>query len=103
MARYRTTTAPNAKPMVCIDCGLRILATLEQAKRHGWALWVGGGRCKRCGSPSQADRSRLDVAREELAALRDDGPDGIDDRAREDWRSNERDLVEEIARLSANR
>ena len=36
------------KPMVCFDCGMKIRATLQQAKRHGWTLWVGGSRCKSC-------------------------------------------------------
>lgn len=56
--RYRTTPAPNAKPMVCCDCGARILATLEQAKRHGWALWVGGGRCKGCVAKANASTNQ---------------------------------------------
>lgn len=34
--------------MVCINCGMKIHATLRQAKFHGWALWVGGSRCKAC-------------------------------------------------------
>lgn len=41
-------TAETIKPMVCYDCGHKIRATIRQAKRHGWALWVGGARCKRC-------------------------------------------------------
>jgi hypothetical protein len=36
------------KPMVCVDCAMRISATLREAKRHGWLLWVGGARCKSC-------------------------------------------------------
>lgn len=28
---------------------MRITATMDQARRHGWTLWVGGARCKRCG------------------------------------------------------
>ena len=41
-------TPPSTKPMQCINCGMRITATMQQAKRHGWQLWVGGSRCKRC-------------------------------------------------------
>lgn len=37
------------KKMVCVGCGMRIDATIPQAKRHGWKLWVGGARCKTCG------------------------------------------------------
>jgi hypothetical protein len=37
------------KTMVCVDCGMRLHATIVQAKAHGWALWVGGARCKACG------------------------------------------------------
>jgi hypothetical protein len=40
--------SPNAKPMICCTCGARIVATLDQAQRHGWKLWVGGGQCRRC-------------------------------------------------------
>lgn len=36
------------KEMVCVGCGMRIGATIPQAKRHGWRLWVGGARCKTC-------------------------------------------------------
>jgi hypothetical protein len=43
----RTTPLPE-KTMVCVDCGQRIVATLAQAKAHGWTLWVGGARCKVC-------------------------------------------------------
>jgi hypothetical protein len=38
----------TTKQMVCYDCGMKITATLAQAKRHGWELWVGGARCKVC-------------------------------------------------------
>lgn len=40
----------SAKRMTCCECGLKILATMDQAKRHGWTLWVGGGVCKDCTS-----------------------------------------------------
>jgi hypothetical protein len=36
------------KNMICIDCAIRIRATIEQAKAHGWDVWVGGARCKGC-------------------------------------------------------
>lgn len=36
------------KRMRCVECGERITATIEQAKRHGWTLWVGGSLCKGC-------------------------------------------------------
>lgn len=36
------------KTMVCCSCAMRIDATIRQAKRHGWELWVGGARCKAC-------------------------------------------------------
>lgn len=48
MSRIRTTPAPNAKRMVCVECGMKLIATMEQAKRHGWALWVGCALCKAC-------------------------------------------------------
>jgi hypothetical protein len=38
----------TAKPMLCCDCSHFIVATMDQARRHGWKLWVGGARCKRC-------------------------------------------------------
>lgn len=41
-------------------------------------------------------RRRVRDAREELDALREDGPDGTDDRAREDWEAAIRDLEDEI-------
>lgn len=34
--------------MVYFDCGMKIFATIVQAKAHGWEVWVGGARCKRC-------------------------------------------------------
>lgn len=45
---HMPTTTGVTKEMVCIDCGMRIAATIVQAKAHGWGLWVGGARCKRC-------------------------------------------------------
>jgi hypothetical protein len=36
------------RPMVCCDCGMRVQGTIAMARRHGWEVWVGGGRCKRC-------------------------------------------------------
>lgn len=36
------------KIMRCVGCGATIRATMAQAKRHGWAYWVGGARCKAC-------------------------------------------------------
>lgn len=36
------------KSMRCYDCGDRIRATIQQAKAHGWILWVGGAFCKGC-------------------------------------------------------
>lgn len=36
------------KRMICCECGLKILATMDQAKRHGWTLWVGGAVCGAC-------------------------------------------------------
>jgi len=40
-------------------------------------------------------RRRVREADEELAVLREDGPDGIDERAREVWAASIRDLEEE--------
>lgn len=37
-----------ARTFACLVCGMRITASLQQAKRHGWALWVGGARCRAC-------------------------------------------------------
>ena len=34
--------------MVCVDCFMKIVASIGQAKRHGWVVWVGGARCKGC-------------------------------------------------------
>lgn len=36
------------KPMICIDCLMRIESTVAQAQSHGWLVWVGGARCKAC-------------------------------------------------------
>ena len=36
------------KDMVCFDCLSKISATIAQAKRHGWEVWVGGARCASC-------------------------------------------------------
>jgi dissimilatory sulfite reductase (desulfoviridin) alpha/beta subunit len=36
------------KQMICIECLVRIHATIPQAKKHGWTVWVGGARCKSC-------------------------------------------------------
>jgi len=36
------------KQMVCFDCGMKIEASIVQAKAHGWTVWVGGARCKAC-------------------------------------------------------
>jgi dissimilatory sulfite reductase (desulfoviridin) alpha/beta subunit len=36
------------KRMVCVDCWELIIATIVQAQKHGWTVWVGGSRCKRC-------------------------------------------------------
>ena len=36
------------KQMVCVQCTLKIVATIVQAKTHGWDVWVGGARCKSC-------------------------------------------------------
>lgn len=36
------------KAMVCVRCFTGIIATIVQAKAHGWSVWVGGAMCKRC-------------------------------------------------------
>ncbi len=36
------------KYMRCYSCDERIRATIQQAKAHGWILWVGGAYCKSC-------------------------------------------------------
>lgn len=46
----------STKRMVCIDCGMRIKATMRQAKQHGWKLWVGGASCKRCQQTGVAEQ-----------------------------------------------
>lgn len=38
----------TSKRMVCVDCLQKLFATIVQAKAHGWAVWVGGARCKSC-------------------------------------------------------
>lgn len=38
----------TSKRMVCVDCLMKLFATIVQAKAHGWAVWVGGARCKGC-------------------------------------------------------
>jgi len=41
--------AREGKPMVCVDCMMRLNApTVGHAKKHGWEFWVGGGRCRLC-------------------------------------------------------
>jgi hypothetical protein len=45
----------GAKPMVCTTCGMRVVANIAQAKMHGWELWVGGARCKRCRNPTSGE------------------------------------------------
>lgn len=52
------TTGGVKKRMVCYDCGERIVATIEQAKRHGWTVWVGGALCKGCGEREAAKREK---------------------------------------------
>lgn len=56
------------RPMVCCDCGMRVQGTIAMARRHGWEVWVGGGRCKRCcerpgvvGASMPSVRTRLDA------------------------------------------
>jgi dissimilatory sulfite reductase (desulfoviridin) alpha/beta subunit len=41
--------------MVCVDCLDKITATIEQSKRHGWVVWVGGARCKSCNERAAAE------------------------------------------------
>jgi hypothetical protein len=36
------------KHMICVECLTHIHATIAQAKRHGWSVWVGGASCKAC-------------------------------------------------------
>jgi len=31
-----------------VNCWIQITTTIQQAKTHGWRLWVGGAFCKRC-------------------------------------------------------
>lgn len=45
---------------------------------------------------------RLREAEAELASLREDGPDGIDDRAREEWQQSIREKEDDIAALRRN-
>jgi hypothetical protein len=58
-ALIQPTEASNmpdlSKPMVCIDCGMQIVATIGAAKADGWRVWVGGAACKRC------DEFRVDI------------------------------------------
>ena len=35
-------------PMVCVDCDDRLFATIRQAARSGWKVWLGGARCNDC-------------------------------------------------------
>lgn len=50
----------SAKRMTCCECGLKILATMDQAKRHGWTLWVGGGVCEECAGKEPAPVDPID-------------------------------------------
>ena len=42
------------KRMVCVDCLEKLSAIIEQAKCHGWKVWVGGALCKDCGQREAA-------------------------------------------------
>jgi hypothetical protein len=42
-----------SKRMRCYVCAMRIVATIEKAKAHGWTLWVGGATCKTCSEKEQ--------------------------------------------------
>lgn len=44
----------SKKIMMCITCLEKIVATIAQAKAHGWQVWVGGARCKRCAEEEAA-------------------------------------------------
>lgn len=48
MPHLRRDCGMTIKRMVCFECGMKIRATIRQAKAHGWALWVGGALCKAC-------------------------------------------------------
>lgn len=48
MARKRRPRSETARNMVCFACLQKITATITQAQKHGWTLWVGGALCKRC-------------------------------------------------------
>lgn len=41
--------------MVCHRCLMFITATIAQAKRHGWTVWVGGALCKQCNENDAKD------------------------------------------------
>ncbi len=36
------------KRMTCWVCKDGIISTIDQAKRHGWSVWVGGAICRVC-------------------------------------------------------
>lgn len=60
----RTRVNGTPRGLLCWDCGMRIAATIEQAKRHGWQVWVGGARCKSCadkGTVAVVDDPKEDV------------------------------------------
>lgn len=59
------------RTLVCVACGTRIESTAGAARKLGWALWDGGGRCPKCENareaaevraiPAPVDRQRADV------------------------------------------
>lgn len=45
--RVKASAGGTKRSIVCHECGQRIVATIQQAKRHEWLLWVGGALCPR--------------------------------------------------------
>lgn len=36
----------SLRPMVCVECGKRLVCTVEQARKADWVVWVGGAACQ---------------------------------------------------------
>src|SRR3954466_12132316 len=58
--------------MICVDCCMRLVdLTPNKARKLGWILWDGGGRCAKC--ERKRDEAAVELnAKPALATLRRD-------------------------------